>query len=161
MPRLDRVSEPDRKGLIDFPCLEYETVSWTAMTKDLSECRVALVTTAGLHLRGDQPFFARDKYQGDQSFRVIPGDSDPRNIVRSHFSIGFDPTGFYRDINVVFPIDRLRELHARGAIGSLTENYYSFMGAVLNPHRMVHETGPEVAERLKSEGADVVLMTPI
>ena len=47
----------------------------------------------------------------------------------SHISTNFDRTGFQQDINVVFPVDRLRELAARGTIGSVADFHYSFMGA--------------------------------
>ena len=80
--------------------------------------------------------------------------------MQSHFSIGFDHTGIYRDLNVTFPIDRLRELADQGIIGSLADNYYSFMGALRDPSRLLAETGPEVGRRLLAEGVDIALLTP-
>jgi D-proline reductase (dithiol) PrdB len=65
-----------------------------------------------------------------------------------------------RDINISFPVDRLRELVTQGAVGSLSENFYSFMGANRNPKRIVEETGPEVARLLVAEGVDAVFLTP-
>ena len=94
------------------------------------------------------------------SFRIIPRPTVAKDIVQSHTSIAFDHTGIYRDINVTFPIDRLREMHDRGEIGSLSSNYYSFMGAVRDVTGFVEESGPEVAIRLKEENVDVVLLTP-
>jgi D-proline reductase (dithiol) PrdB len=58
------------------------------------------------------------------------------------------------------PLDRLRELQARGVIGQLAPEAYSFMGAIRNPRRLQEETGPQVAERLKAAGVEVVLLTP-
>ena len=75
-------------------------------------------------------------------------------------SIGFDRTGIMRDVNVTFPIDRLREMAERGEVGSVTENYYSFMGAQRSPRRIEEETGPEVGCLLLEEGADAVFLTP-
>ena len=117
----------------------------------MSQCKVALVTSAGLHLRDDQPF-TRDTPGGESTYRVIPSDCDPSDVVQSHFSIGFDHTGIYRDLNVTFPVDRLRELKDRGDIGSLSDNYYSFMGALRDASTVINETGPEVARRMKAEG---------
>jgi hypothetical protein len=34
------------------------------------------------------------------------------------------------------------------------------MGALRNPHRLIEETGPEVAQRLQDDGVEVVLLTP-
>ena len=97
---------------------------------------------------------------GDESYRVIPSASPASGIIQSHMSIGFDRAAFMRDVNVTFPIDRFRELAAQGEIGSLTENFYSFMGAQRSPRRIEQETGPEVGRRLLDEGADAVLLTP-
>ncbi len=81
-------------------------------------------------------------------------------MVQSHFSIGFDHTGIYRDLNVTFPMDRLRELREKGEIGSLSTNFYSFMGALRDASTVINETGPEAARLMKAEGVDVVLLTP-
>lgn len=159
MPRLATLSEVQRRTLEFFPCLEHDTAPWVALAPALARSRVALVTTAGLHLREDRPF-NRDDPGGESSYRVIPSDCNPAEVVQSHFSIGFDHTGIYRDLNVTFPVDRLRELAERGVIGSVSANYYSFMGALRDPGRVIAETGPEVARRLKDEGVDVVLLTP-
>lgn len=158
MPRLAALSEVQRRTLEFFPCLENDTAPWVT-PKDLARSKVALVTTAGLHLRADPPF-ARDAAGGESSYRVIPSNCNPADIVQSHFSIGFDHTGIYRDLNVTFPIDRLRELADQGVIGSLADNYYSFMGALRDPSRLLAETGPEVGRRLLAEGVDIALLTP-
>ena len=155
MPRLDRLSELQRKSSLAHPCLLNDSAPFTRLRKPLSESRLALVTTAGIHLRGDPPFTG-----GDQSFRVIPADTKPSEIVQSHVSIGFDRTAFQRDINVVFPVDRVREFVARGEIGSLSPTYFSFMGAQRPPYdRLLQDTGPEVAQRLRANGVDVVFLT--
>ena len=159
MPRLETLSEVQRRTLEFFPCLEHDDAPWVALGKPLSQCKVALVTSAGLHLRDDQPF-TRDTPGGESTYRVIPSDCDPSDVVQSHFSIGFDHTGIYRDMNVTFPVDRLRELKERGDVGSLSDNYYSFMGALRDASTVINETGPEVARCMKAEGVDVVLLTP-
>lgn len=159
MPRLETLSEVQRRTLEFFPCLEHDDTPWVTLSKPLSQCRVALVTSAGLHLRDDQPF-TRDTPGGESTFRVIPSDCHPADVMQSHFSIGFDHTGIYRDLNVTFPVDRLRELKQKGEIGSLSSDYYSFMGALRDASTVIGETGPEVARRMKAEGVDVALLTP-
>jgi D-proline reductase (dithiol) PrdB len=155
MPRLDRLSELQRKSSLAHPCLLNDSAPFERLRRPLSESRLALVTTAGIHLRDDAPFSG-----GDQSFRVIPAETPPSNIVQTHASIGFDRTAFQRDINVVFPVDRAREFVARGEVGSLGETYFSFMGAQRPPYdRLVEDTGPEVARRLRAEGVEVVFLT--
>jgi D-proline reductase (dithiol) PrdB len=140
--------------------MEFDSTPWVPLSKDLSQSKVALITTAGLHVRGDKPFIS-DFKGGDPSFRVIPSNTSPADILQSHVSIGFDHTGFYKDMNIAFPIDRLRELVDRGVIGSVSDNYYSFMGAIRDPRRVVDDTGPQVAQLLKDEGVDVAFLVPI
>ena len=155
MPRLDRLSELQRKSSLAHPCLLNDSAPFTRLGRPLSQARLALVTTAGIHLRGDPPFTG-----GDQSFRVIHADTRPSDIVQSHASIGFDRTAFQRDVNVVFPMDRVREFVAHGEIGSLSRNYFSFMGAQRPPYdRLLQETGPDVARRLRADGVEVVFLT--
>ena len=60
-------------------------------------------------------------------------------------------------LNVSFPIDRARELVARGVLGGLGPNHYSFMGALRDPALVASETGPEVGRRLRAEGVDAAL----
>jgi D-proline reductase (dithiol) PrdB len=159
MPRLETLSEILRQVLLAFPCLEHDTTPWTPMRHPLSHSKLALVTTAGLHLRSDTPFIS-DPQGGDASYRLLPGTAKAEEIVQSHVSIGFDRTAIYRDLNVTLPIDRLQELVRQGVVGSLAQQHYSFMGAIRNPRRLIEETGPEVAQRLQDEGVEVVLLTP-
>ncbi len=65
-----------------------------------------------------------------------------------------------RDLNISFPVDRLRELVARGELGAIAPSHYSFMGALRDLRRIQGETGPEVGRRLRDEGVDAVLITP-
>ena len=159
MPRLEQLSAVLRQVLLSFPCLEPDDTPWTPPSRELKHSNLALVTSAGLHLRDDKPF-AADMKGGDTSYRVIPSNAKATDILQSHTSIGFDHTAIYRDLNVTFPLDRLRELTARGVVGSLAPNAYSFMGALRDMRRIMEETGPEVAQRLKNEGAEVVFLTP-
>lgn len=155
MPRIEDLTEVQRQAVLNFPCFEYDDAPFVRPRQPLHSSKLALVTTAGLHLRGDKPFTT-----GDQTYRVIPSGTAAKDIIQSHNSIGFDRTATYRDLNIVFPMDRLKELAERGVIGSVTTNFYAFMGAQTNPKRILEETGPEVAQLLLNEAADAVLLTP-
>ena len=158
MPRLEALSEAQRKMLLNWSCPDNDDTPWTTMGKPLSESKVAMVPTSGIHLRKDAPF--RSLKGGDTSYRIIPRDSDPADIIQSHTSIGFDRTTSYRDINISFPVDRLEELVQSGYIGELSNNYYSYMGAINDVTGLMEDSGPEVATKLLSEEVDVVLLVP-
>jgi D-proline reductase (dithiol) PrdB len=155
MPRLDRLPEGNRKNLLALPVQVNDGTPFTPLRRPLTACRVAIVTTAGLHRRGDRPFGP-----ADQTYRLIPADTPTADIVQSHTSLGFDRVAIMRDVNVSFPIDRIRELVARGAVGALAPYGYSFMGAQRELACLENETGPEVGRRLCEEGVDAALITP-
>ena len=112
------------------------------------------MSSAGLVVRGEKPFRGRDA-----DYRVIPSETRPDQLMFSHISINLDRTGFQEDWNVVFPLDRLRELAAEGAIGSVAATHYSFMGAT-DPREM-EGAAREVAAHLRQDNVDAVLLPPV
>src|SRR5437588_9131129 len=132
----------------------------TPLKKPLSECTVALITTAGLSLP-DQPPFDVTIRMGDSSFREFPAETSPQLLEMHQRSWAFDQTGILRDRNLTFPLDRLREMHERGEIGAIAQYHYSFMGSIVGPRKLTNESAPEVARRLTDEQVDDVLLTPI
>lgn len=155
MPRLDGLSDLSRNSILALPVDRNSETPVTPLPKPLSDCTVALVTSAGLHSRDDKPF-----RKFDPSYRVIPADVDLNELVVSHTSIGFDRVPMQQDLNIVFPLDRLRELLDRGAVDAVSPRCYSFMGAQRDLSVVKEKTGPEVAKRLVGEGVDVVVLTP-
>src|SRR6476661_5043462 len=107
------MSTAERDALLALPCPTFASDPWQA-GPPLARRRVAIVSTAGLHLRGDRPFELRGGSAGDfpGDYRVIPSDADAGDLLMSHVSVNFDRSGFQQDWNVVFPLDRLRELAA-------------------------------------------------
>ncbi|MEK9678718.1 MAG: glycine/sarcosine/betaine reductase selenoprotein B family protein [Rhodospirillaceae bacterium] len=120
----------------------------------LSERRVAVISTAGLHRRGDRPF---TEQSGD--FRIIPSDIPEKDLVMSHISTNFDRTGFMKDANVALPLDRLKEMAAAGEIGSVAEVHYSFMGAT--PPEKMESSIREIVATMKADKVDAVLLCPV
>lgn len=143
-----------RSAILTRPVEVNHQTPFTRFVGPLSEARVSIVTTAGLHLRGDRPFTA-----DDPSFRVIPSTAREAELVQSHTSIGFERASQARDLNVVFPIDRLRELVERGELGGIALDHYSLLGAQRDSTRPAAESAAPLAARLLGK-AEVVLLTP-
>jgi len=154
MVRLDDVSEEERKMLLSLPCPTFETNPWVS-GPPLSERRLAIITTAGLHTRNDRPF----QIDPNDFYRVIPGDVQANDLVMSHLAASFDRSGFQRDWNVVFPLDRLREMEAEGTIGSLADFHYS-VSAVHKPEEF-QVCSAEIAGFLKKDNVNAVLLLPV
>ncbi len=126
---------------------------WTPVSKPLSEATVALATAAGVHLKTDERF----NLAGDFTFRTIPGDTKAVDLMVSHG--GYDNGDANKDINCMFPIDRMNELAAAGFIGKVAPIHFGFMGGGGDQAKFTNETGPEIARQLKEEGVDYVLLT--
>ena len=154
MVRLRDIPALDAKHLREKECPVFDNEPFV-FGPALEHRRVAIITTAGLHKREDKNFFLQDT-----GYRVIPGDTDLNDIVMTHTSVNYDRTGFQQDINVVFPLDRLRELEDKGKIGSIGKFHYSLMGAGWLPHE-IKPTCYELAGLLREDNVNAVLLVPV
>lgn len=149
-----------RAVLKAYPWRRIEPVPAAPPGKPLADCRVALVTTAGLVPPGEAPFDETVK-GGDFSYRVIRGDADVRSLTEHHRSESFDHAGILEDANLAFPLDRLRELAAAREIGEVAPRHLSFMGSITAPGRLTARSAPEATELLVQDGVDVALLVPV
>lgn len=158
MARLADLPEWEREHLLHLrdQAPRYETDPWV-VGPPLSRRRVALVSTAGLHRREDRPFTGG---AGATEYRIIASDTAAGALVMSHISVNFDRTGFRRDANLVFPVDRLRELASDGVIGSIAEFHYSFMGAPFPPTRF-EPKARELAGLLARDDVNAAVLIPV
>lgn len=137
-----------------------DPVPWTPLKKPLSQCRVALVSSAGLVLPDQAPFDESVK-GGDPSFREIPADADVRKLLDTHRSESFDHTGVHQDPNLAFPLARVREMAAAGRIGAVNGRHLSCMGSITAPGRMIANTAPPAARLLVEDGVDAAVLVPV
>jgi D-proline reductase (dithiol) PrdB len=138
---------------------ESEDTPWEPLTKPLSQCTVALVTTAGVHHRDQKPFDMHDK-DGDPSFRLIDLARPSDSLMITHDY--YDHRDADRDLNIVFPAERLREFAAEGLIGRLAHHAYGLMGHITGRHgaTLINRTAPEITAIMKQDRVDAVLLTP-
>ncbi len=134
----------------------YKESPHTPLRLPLNECSVALITTAGFLLEGQDPFG-----NGDCSYREIPNSVQTQALINGHKSAAYDERGLETDPNLAFPLDRFRELETEGKIGSLNHRHFSFMGSITKPNALITQTAPEVAQMLKTDGVDIAFLTPV
>ncbi|MDQ5847268.1 MAG: glycine/betaine/sarcosine/D-proline family reductase selenoprotein B [Acidobacteriota bacterium] len=132
-------------------------VPFTPFEGDLAKTTVALVTAAGVHLQEQEPFNIADEL-GDLGYRIIPADVDSSNLMVTHHH--YDHSDADEDINVVFPIDVLRDLQEEGFIGGIANKHVGYMGYTMQLKAMYEGTAREIANEIdKGSRADVVVLT--
>ena len=147
-----------KEAFESYPWVKNREAPFVRPSKPLSECTVALVSSAGLYLPG-QERFTDESITGDASFREIPRGSDlsATRIAHTHY----DHRYALEDRNCVFPLDVLEEMASEGTIGGVSERHYSFSGYNTDAAALVEGSAPEVARRIKASGADAALLVPI
>lgn len=128
---------------------------FTPLTKPLSACRMALISSGGIYREGQIAFHFKD----DLSYRIIDAETPVETLRATHFA--YDLTDARRDPNVVFPLHTLKKLVSNGAIGSLSANAYTFMGGIYSSRKVASTLAPALADRLVQDEVDVVLLVPV
>jgi D-proline reductase (dithiol) PrdB len=153
MARPEDIPQPTRDVVVNLPCPTFETTPFVS-GPPLAQRRVAILSSAALIRRGDKPFPF-----GSGECRFVAADTPAGDLLISHVSINFDRSGWQRDINVVFPIDRLRDLAAAGEIAGVADTHYTVMGST-DPAAMA-DAVEQIAGQLRQERIDSVLLSPV
>jgi D-proline reductase (dithiol) PrdB len=137
-------------------------IPWTPLVKPLSECTVTLLSSAGIALKTDTPFDQegerKNSWWGDPSYRILPKTTTEEDVRLYHLHI--DPSYAERDLNCLFPLQRLQEMEDNRRIGKMSPRHYSIMGYLLRPERLLQETIPALIQNLKEDMTDVVVLVP-
>ena len=146
-----------------MPIQAPEPPPFARMDRSINEARVALITTAGLHVRGNQEPFDLDRERrepawGDPSFRVLPADLRQDQIGAAH--LHYNTADVLTDVNCVLPLHRLHELADGGEVGEVAPTHYSFMGFQLDQSEQLETYVPQVIDQLRREDVHAVVLTP-
>lgn len=153
MARVEDIPQPTRDAVVSIACPSFDTAPFVTGPA-LSRRNVAIVSSAALIPRGGQPFPI-----GSAEALFLPSSVPASDLLISHVSINFDRTGFQRDVNVVYPVDRLHEMAADGVIGGVADTHYAVMGST-DPAGMT-EAADRIAGQMRLEGVDTVLLSPV
>lgn len=137
-------------------------IPWTPLSKPLSDCTVALISSGGIALKTDRPFDQEGERQnpwwGDPSYRIIPQTAKADDIRVYHLHI--DPRPAEQDLNCLLPMERLGELAEMRKIGRAAPFHYSYMGYLLEPQEMLEKSIPAIIEHLRADHVDVAVLIP-
>ncbi len=134
-----------------------DAVPLARLAKPLTQTRLAFVSSAGVQPKGTMPFDVVHPV-GDYSFRRVPADAAPTEL--EIHQLKYPTDGAHRDLNVIFPIERLRELAAEGAVGGLTPSFFSFIGYNMDPERLERTLAEDIAAAVVADGAEAALLCP-
>lgn len=131
---------------------------FAAAPKDIRKARVLLIGSAGISAPDQQPFDARNPL-GDYTFRLLPTDFDLASATVSHDHYSHEAAD--ADRNVVYPLDRLRDLVELGEIGALTDQHIAFMGYQPDYVTLIEDFLPALTSAAKDQQADLALLVPV
>ena len=135
----------------------FEPIPMPSAIKDLSKSKVMLITDGGLVPKGNP-----DKIQGTAATRWGSYNIEGRDdLPGEDYEIshgGYDARFVQEDPHRLVPLDAMREMEKCGVIGKLHDEFISTSGRV-NPLSNTRRLGREMAEKVKREGVDAVILT--
>ncbi|MGH9941644.1 MAG: glycine/sarcosine/betaine reductase selenoprotein B family protein [Pyrinomonadaceae bacterium] len=140
-----------------YPYVENRRAPFKALGRALPMLSLGLVTSAGAHVDGSEPFDTA-RFGGDVSFREIPVQVGTGDLAWS--ARGYDPAAVREDMNAQVPVQRLSEFEGNGIIGRLCPVFWSFCGYIPNAGRLADESLPQLVERVKRYGVQAALLVP-
>jgi glycine reductase len=141
----------------EMPATAFAPVPIPPPVKDLSKARVMLITDGGLVPKGNP-----DKIEGTAATRWGAYDIAGRDDLRAEdYEVshgGYDTRFVQEDPDRLVPLDALREIEKSGVIGKVHDEFLSTCGRS-NPLSNTRRLGREMAEKIKRDGVDAVILT--
>jgi betaine reductase len=141
----------------EMPATAFAPVPMPAAINDISKAKVMLITDGGLVPRGNP-----DRIEGTAATRwgsySIEGRDDLRAEDYEVSHGGYDTRFVQEDPDRLVPLDALREMEKNGVIGKLADEFISTCGRS-NPLSNTRRLGREMAEKIKQDGVDAVILT--
>jgi D-proline reductase (dithiol) PrdB len=143
------------QGFPPYQWSVFDSSPWTELRKPLDQVCLALISSAGLFREDQEPF---DPWAvNDLSFREIPVDT-PFGRLRLHHNY-FDHRDAQKDLNCVFPVQRLKELEGQGFIGRLASRAITLgMGRLYKRTALQNQTTAAIVNVLQAMEADAALL---
>jgi D-proline reductase (dithiol) PrdB len=146
-----------RQGFPPYRWTVHESAPFTPLGKPLSACRVSMLTSGGVS-RCAAPAW-NPAARNDLRLDAIAADA-PSGDFQIHDSY-YDHRDADRDLNCVFPIDRLRELLREGVIAAVAPRLWSgFMGRIYTRGAVLNDAAPALARELEKDRVDLFVLVP-
>lgn len=134
-----------------------DLVPLARLKKPLSECRLTYVSTSGVQPKRSLPFDTVHPV-GDYSYRRVPSNSSPADL--EIHQLKYPTVGAKKDLNVIFPLERLQEIAGEGLLGELAPDFFSFIGYNMDAERLERTLAEDIADAVEAQGLDIALLAP-
>ncbi len=140
-------------GFPNYDWSKNDTSPFVPVKKPLEESRISLIASSGI-FRDDQEPFEPDGWPVDEvGIRLIPKDTDGKRL-KLYYNY-YDHRDAVKDINCVYPVDRLQEFEEEGFIGELAPSLISLgMGRTYRRSLIFKTLAPKIVEALNEQGVD-------
>lgn len=133
--------------------------AFARLDKPLSAATIAVITTGGLYIDGEQPPFDAADVYGDASIRLIPAGTPTDRLKLAHDH--YDHTVPDQDQRTINPMEHLAALVAEGFIGGVHSPQISAHGYIPLWTRVRESLIPAVLAELTDRPIDGVLLVPV
>lgn len=141
-----------------YPWVQPAEIPFTPAVRPLAQSRLAVVTTGGFYLKGEQAPFTAEHIEGDPTFRVLPAAARPEDLAIAHTHYPHDAA--LADLGAVLPLEHLHGLVAQGRIGSLGP-VYSISGYITNVAEFCQRSVEPIVAHALAAGCDAALLVPV
>lgn len=145
------------KGYPQYAWSRNDEAPLTPLRKHLRQSTVGMLTSGGISYKTAEPFEADAK----NNFRLDEIDPDTSSDGFQINDAYYDTRDGVKDINVIFPLERLRELAGAGEIGRVADRLWSgFMGRTYKRGYVMQTAAPALVEELKKDEVDILVLVP-
>jgi len=144
----------DLAGQPPKPAPVFDPPALTPLRKSIAQSKIGMFVSCGAQLPEDPTLGETE----DISFRLLQRDSPLSKLVISHKTAV--RKWAEEDLNVAYPLERMKELEAEGAIGGLAHTAISMVGSIQRYTELLEKTVPAIKQIYDSQGVDLVLLFP-
>jgi len=138
--------------------LPHNTSTISGPAVNLPTSRLAVISTGGFYIDGEQEPFDEPDMLGRYDIRLLPVSLPASKYSISHTH--YDHAAANEDRQVLLPIGHLSEMVEAGEIGELAPDIISYMGYQPDVTRVVDETIPSVLGAVQAMGANAAILIP-
>jgi D-proline reductase (dithiol) PrdB len=142
----------------EFDFVSPGPIPWSVPPAPLPELRVALITTAALHLKEDDRFRVSEERFGDTSFRLVPHGAWANELDLAAPYV--DRRYVARDAEVALPMRALERLHRERRVGRPAPRHASFCGGIVRPLPGLAESAGQLERTFREDGVGAAVLLP-